>query len=275
MKKRATRTKRSDEMRPEYDFSGGVRGKYAAAYAEGTNIVKLSPDVAAVFRDAEAVNDALRGLVRQKSNRFELLATWYLRFNGYFTTTGYTLHGNSRALPRLTDADVLGVRFPHSKEGSAEFPFERDPILLLDGDEIDFVICEVTSGRCKVNAPWRDTSRRAVEYAIRGMGFSSDENGVDDCARRVYEYGAGKSADGTSSVRFICVGEEVNGTLRNRLPGTLQITWSQVIQFLQRRFTLGCPGLTRDHWDIKIQEFANLCKITNDARALLVWAKQK
>lgn len=40
-----------DEMRPEYDFSGGVRGKYVERYAKGTNVVLLDPDVAEVFRD--------------------------------------------------------------------------------------------------------------------------------------------------------------------------------------------------------------------------------
>lgn len=50
------------DMRPEYDFSGGVRGKYAERYAEGSNVVLLDPDVAAVFRNAEAVNRALRAL---------------------------------------------------------------------------------------------------------------------------------------------------------------------------------------------------------------------
>ena len=49
---------------PDYDFSEGVRGKYAARYAEGTNVVVLSPDVAEIFPDSEAVNEALRTLVR-------------------------------------------------------------------------------------------------------------------------------------------------------------------------------------------------------------------
>lgn len=49
-----------DEMLLEYDFRGGERGKYAARYAEGTNVVLLDPDVAAVFPTAEAVNSALR-----------------------------------------------------------------------------------------------------------------------------------------------------------------------------------------------------------------------
>jgi hypothetical protein len=51
-------------MLDEYDFSKGVRGKYAKHYVEGTNVVVLAPDVAAVFPDAESVNDALRALVQ-------------------------------------------------------------------------------------------------------------------------------------------------------------------------------------------------------------------
>jgi len=47
-------------MRAEYDFSRGVRGKYAARYARGTNIRALDPDVAAAFPDSESVNNALR-----------------------------------------------------------------------------------------------------------------------------------------------------------------------------------------------------------------------
>jgi hypothetical protein len=56
-----------DELKPEYDFasmSGGVRGKYAARYRQGVNIVKLDDDVSVAFPDAKAVNDALRSLIR-------------------------------------------------------------------------------------------------------------------------------------------------------------------------------------------------------------------
>jgi len=52
----------ADEMRPEYDFSNGVRGKYAERYARGTNVVLLDPDVAEVFPDPASVNRALRAL---------------------------------------------------------------------------------------------------------------------------------------------------------------------------------------------------------------------
>ena len=51
-----------DEMRPEYDFSGGMRGKYFERYKASSNIVVLDPDVSSVFPNAAAVNEALRGL---------------------------------------------------------------------------------------------------------------------------------------------------------------------------------------------------------------------
>lgn len=55
-----------DELRPEYDLTRllkeGVRGKYAERYREGTNIVLLDDDVAAIFRTSEEVNNALRTL---------------------------------------------------------------------------------------------------------------------------------------------------------------------------------------------------------------------
>lgn len=74
----------ADEMLPEYDFSGGVRGKHYHDYQRGYKIiihktdgtteerdytlpegaVMLDPDVRAYFPDAETVNTALRGLIR-------------------------------------------------------------------------------------------------------------------------------------------------------------------------------------------------------------------
>jgi len=56
-----------DELRPEYAVSlirRGVRGKYAERYKAGTNLILLAPDVAAAFPNADAVNDALRLLMR-------------------------------------------------------------------------------------------------------------------------------------------------------------------------------------------------------------------
>jgi len=55
-----------DDLRPEYDFAsmkGGVRGKYVARLRKGSNLVLLEPEVAAAFPSAEAVNEALRGVL--------------------------------------------------------------------------------------------------------------------------------------------------------------------------------------------------------------------
>ena len=56
-------------MRAEYDFSQGVRGKYAARYAEGSNVVVLCPDVAEAFPDSESVNAALRMLLEKRRDK--------------------------------------------------------------------------------------------------------------------------------------------------------------------------------------------------------------
>ncbi len=55
------------EMRREYrrdELGPGVRGKYLDAYRSGTNLILLSPDVAKAFPTEDAVNEALRSLVR-------------------------------------------------------------------------------------------------------------------------------------------------------------------------------------------------------------------
>jgi len=57
-------TRRDNEMRDHYDFTGGVRGKYARRYAEGTNVVVLDPDVATLFPNREAVNETLRAVAQ-------------------------------------------------------------------------------------------------------------------------------------------------------------------------------------------------------------------
>ncbi len=68
--KKETSPEMDNELRPEYDLrqllKGGVRGKYAEQYREGSNLVLLDPEVARAFPNDEAVNEALR-LVLQLS----------------------------------------------------------------------------------------------------------------------------------------------------------------------------------------------------------------
>lgn len=62
-------TTNPDDMRPEYDFSSGVRGKHHERYQAGTNVVFLDADVARVFKDSESVNRALRLLLDLARNQ--------------------------------------------------------------------------------------------------------------------------------------------------------------------------------------------------------------
>jgi hypothetical protein len=71
----ASKAKQDDDIRIHYDFSGGVRAKYAARYLKGTNVVVLAPDVAAMFPDSVAVNEALRSLVRMSTKTVRVKAT--------------------------------------------------------------------------------------------------------------------------------------------------------------------------------------------------------
>ena len=59
------------DMLEEYDFAGGIRGKYAKRYAEGTNVVVIDPDIVEYFPDPDTVNDALRalaGVIKRREN---------------------------------------------------------------------------------------------------------------------------------------------------------------------------------------------------------------
>lgn len=55
-----------DDILPEYDFSGGVRGKYAERFAAGSNFFVIDPELAAKFPDSESVEKALRAYLKSK-----------------------------------------------------------------------------------------------------------------------------------------------------------------------------------------------------------------
>jgi len=57
-----------EDLLPGYDFTQGVRGNYAERFAQGSNVVVLDPDVAAIFPDSKAVNDALRRLADMEAS---------------------------------------------------------------------------------------------------------------------------------------------------------------------------------------------------------------
>lgn len=71
---RSTRAKKPtpvaiDEMRPDYDFSGGVRDKYGKNFSNGVHVIVLDSDLAAAFPDAKSVSRALRAYLKTRPKR--------------------------------------------------------------------------------------------------------------------------------------------------------------------------------------------------------------
>jgi hypothetical protein len=65
--KKPVEPRSQDDLRSEYDFAsmkGGLRGKHYERYRKGSNVVLLQPDVAEAFPTEDAVNEALRGILR-------------------------------------------------------------------------------------------------------------------------------------------------------------------------------------------------------------------
>lgn len=206
------------------------------------------------------------------ANRFELLATWYLRFNGFFTTPDFTVHPNSRKKGGGTDADVLAVRFRHTTEYQARYMFERDPGLPAEA-HAEFLICEVKAGVCAINDTWSVPANENVEYALRWMGFESKEDTLTAIAQTLYANGRWSSADKQTAVRMVCFGMSPHDPAKPLKPGVQQILHPHVIAYLRRRFTKGCVQIARQNWDKAIIEFAKYCedrKIRDDE--LLAWA---
>lgn len=75
MKKGRRKTARKAPAPREYDFKGGVRGRYAARYAKGSNVVVLSPDVAKAFPDSASANRALLAVVDMMEKLPNITAT--------------------------------------------------------------------------------------------------------------------------------------------------------------------------------------------------------
>jgi len=123
----------------------------------------------------------LGAAVPKLGQRAELIASWYLRFNGYFPLTSFILHdagATKQPGGQITDADILAIRLPHTEEiieGPTEtIRVKTDPQLDVTGDLTDFIIAEVSSGECKFN--WLNETNQAVEvkfldYCLRRLGY--------------------------------------------------------------------------------------------------------
>lgn len=170
-------------------------------------------------------------------NACEHLGLWYLRLNGYFTMPNFVVHG-SRGSAR-TDVDVLGVRFPYSRE------YPDDVELPLASGKMDIVLAESKESRCRLNSSWRsDGNDENLAYIIKRVGAFETDTSCSIVAKELCEKQRFENA--TCVVRILCFGSEKN----DELGQAIQVLWPDIIGFIRKRFRkFRRTKADHQHWD--------------------------
>ena len=125
--------------------------------------------------------------------RAEILASWYLRFNGYFPLKDFILHDAGEKIQpggQLTDADLLAVRFPYTieiiKGENEDITVKTHDKLDIHQGNLDFVIAEVSSEACKFNWLVRQENEEYklvqvefLKYVMRRFGWWQDDGKIN------------------------------------------------------------------------------------------------
>jgi hypothetical protein len=175
-------------------------------------------------------------LSNQRGRRAEDIASWYFRLNGFLTIPGFVVHPDQRRRFPRTEADLLGVRFPFSREWISTRQMEDDSLLTRIDEtrrRIVFVLVEVKTDLYDINGPWSERRDENVQRVIRRLGFAN-ESLVDGIAARVYE--SARWDDNDYVLQYVCVGARKNDGRQRQFPQLLQIDWSEMAHFLWRRF---------------------------------------
>lgn len=200
---------------------------------------------------SEPVPDPSRG----QGRRAEEVANWYFRLNGFLQIPGFVLHSE---VPRqqISDADILGVRFPYSHELLHDVRMTDDRWILQNTSpgQVLFIVGEVKVGTCKVNGPWNEPNRGGMEKVIRRIGFAPDEM-TQEIATSLYNQLYWQNDDFT--VQYVAVGASRNHELSTRFRKLKQLLWSEIAAFLFERFTgFGPIKGVPTQWPVFGREFA-------------------
>jgi hypothetical protein len=172
----------------------------------------------------------------QRGRRAEDIASWYFRLNGFLTIPGFVVHPDQRRRFPRTEADLVGVRFPFSREWISTRQMEDDS-LLTGIDEthlrIVFILVEAKTDLCDINGPWSERRDENMQRVIRRLGFA-DESLVDSIAARMYD--SARWEGDHHVLQYVCVGARKNDGRQRQFPHLLQIDWSEVGHFLWHRF---------------------------------------
>jgi hypothetical protein len=154
----------------------------------------------------------------------------------------FVLHRDHRPYGQMTDADILGVRFPFRKE--LTFP-DDEPF--ATGTKSQFIIGEITQGTCKLNGPWTDPNRRNMQYVLSAIGAFAQED-LDGVAALLYERYVYE--DDNQKVQLIAFGRQIDERFADPAKPLLQLTFEHVCRFIHARF-IPYQNEKRDHqhWD--------------------------
>ena len=167
----------------------------------------------------------------------EKVAYWYFRLNGFLQIENFVVHPERRGGQR-TDADLLGVRFPHRAERLFDDPndimADDEQRLALSRDQIDVVIAEVkTNQPCTLNGPWTRKDRQNAHRVLAAIGCFSPGH-IERAAADIYRVGVHVSKLGLR-VRLVAVGRERSEELSASYPDVTQLTWPEMLAFVWDR----------------------------------------
>lgn len=189
------------------------------------------------------------------------VAYWYLRLNGFLQIENFVIHPGGRGGQR-TDADLLGVRFPHRAEFLIDHPDspmkDDEQSLNLSRDVIDVVIAEITTKPCKLNGPWTDPDKRNMHRVLAALGCFPRKR-IERAAMALYQ--CGRHEEDGLRIRLIAIGRERVDDLGGspNYADVVQITWSQVLDFMWSRFdTYRHQKRQVDQWDSYGKKLKNL-----------------
>ena len=161
----------------------------------------------------------------------EQLAYWYLRLNGFLTIQNFIVHPDTGSEQR-TDADILGVRFPHRAELRPN-PMADDELFTNFKDRPYIIIAEVTRSKCKLNGPWTEPEKENLQRVLRAIG-AFPEKSIETAAKAIYTSGA--FTNKAYHLTLACFGEAINPKISKNFPAVSQILWDKVLTFIYNRF---------------------------------------
>ena len=172
----------------------------------------------------------------------EDLAYWFLRLNGCLTIRNFLLHPPRRGGLR-TDADIVGVRFPHRRE------YDMIDHPLFEGSRrLEFVVAEVKANQsCSLNGPWTQPQRKNINHLLESIG-PLPPGDSSKAAERLYATGTYENE--WFRGRLFTFGIAESEALRRTYPKVPQLTWADVLEFLHHRFR-NHKNQKKDHhqWD--------------------------